>query len=177
MISELCLETKRPFISELRQNWVIYSCVNGRTTLYYFLPSLGVHFNQSDAFITKRPVRAPIIQSSTEFPTDNKVQCVFLMVIWPEFHIERYRDDGHREDAPHFTKDTQGNLIGIKLKQRAMSSKVTLDDQTTQLSVLNYSVISETQCRRGNLRHSVTCISRVTVTHCYKAALTQYTSS
>ena len=25
------------------------------------------------------------------------------MVIWSEFYMEQYRDDGHREHAPHFT--------------------------------------------------------------------------
>ena len=31
------------------------------------------------------------------------VGCFFLMVILLEFHMGRYRDDDHREDAHHFT--------------------------------------------------------------------------
>ena len=27
------------------------------------------------------------------------------MVIWLEFRMEKYRDDGHLEDAPHFTEN------------------------------------------------------------------------
>ena len=38
-----------------------------------------------------------------------KVGCVFLMVIWSEFRMEQYRDDGHRDDTPHF------NLPVLKL--------------------------------------------------------------
>ena len=29
---------------------------------------------------------------------------VFPMIIGSDFRIEKYRDDDHREDAPHFTK-------------------------------------------------------------------------
>ena len=32
----------------------------------------------------------------------NKVECVLTMVIWSEFRMGQYRDDDHREDAPHF---------------------------------------------------------------------------
>ena len=35
----------------------------------------------------------------------HKLGCVFPMVIWPEFRMGRYRDDDHREDAPHFRTD------------------------------------------------------------------------
>ena len=31
-----------------------------------------------------------------------KVGCVVPMVIWSEFHMGLYRDDDHREQAPHF---------------------------------------------------------------------------
>ena len=31
-----------------------------------------------------------------------KEGCVFPMVIWSEFRVRQYRDDGHREDEPHF---------------------------------------------------------------------------
>ena len=34
--------------------------------------------------------------------TKCKVGCVFLMVIWSEFRLGKYRDDDHREDASHF---------------------------------------------------------------------------
>ena len=33
----------------------------------------------------------------------NKVGCVFPVVIWSEFCLEQHRDDDHREDAAHFT--------------------------------------------------------------------------
>ena len=32
----------------------------------------------------------------------NKVRYTFQMVMLSEFHIEQYRDDDHREQAPHF---------------------------------------------------------------------------
>ena len=32
-----------------------------------------------------------------------KVGCIFRTVISSEFRMERHRDGGHREDAPHFT--------------------------------------------------------------------------
>ena len=35
--------------------------------------------------------------------TVSKVECVVPMVIWSEFRIWKYRDENHREDAPHFT--------------------------------------------------------------------------
>ena len=31
----------------------------------------------------------------------NKEGCVFVRVISSEFRMEQYRDDDHREDAPH----------------------------------------------------------------------------
>ena len=31
-----------------------------------------------------------------------KVGCVIPMVIWSELRLGKYRDDDHREDAPHF---------------------------------------------------------------------------
>ena len=34
--------------------------------------------------------------------SNRKVGCIFPMVITPEFHMGQYRDDDHREDAPHF---------------------------------------------------------------------------
>ena len=34
----------------------------------------------------------------------DKVGCVFTMIIWSEFHTGEYRDDDHREDAPHFSR-------------------------------------------------------------------------
>ena len=30
------------------------------------------------------------------------MECVFLMVIWSEFRMRRYRHDDHRVNAPHF---------------------------------------------------------------------------
>ena len=43
----------------------------------------------------------------------NKEGCV-PMVIWSEFRVGQYKDDSHREDAPHFTyrvlKDFQIDL-------------------------------------------------------------------
>ena len=33
-----------------------------------------------------------------------KAGCVFLMVIWSEFRTKQYRDDEHREDAPHYIR-------------------------------------------------------------------------
>ena len=30
------------------------------------------------------------------------MESVFIMVIWSEFRMDRYRDDGHHEDPPHF---------------------------------------------------------------------------
>ena len=38
---------------------------------------------------------------------------VLPMVIWSEFRIRQYRDDDHREDAPHFNK--QSVMITIVL--------------------------------------------------------------
>ena len=35
---------------------------------------------------------------------DGKVGRVFPMIILSEFRMEKYRDDDHREDAPHFIK-------------------------------------------------------------------------
>ena len=32
-----------------------------------------------------------------------KEGCVYPMVIWSEFRLGKYRDDDHREDAPHFS--------------------------------------------------------------------------
>ena len=34
-----------------------------------------------------------------------KAGCVFLMVIWFKFRMGPYREDDHREDAPHFISD------------------------------------------------------------------------
>ena len=34
-----------------------------------------------------------------------KVECVFPMIIWPEFRMGQYRDDDHREQATHFNYD------------------------------------------------------------------------
>ena len=28
---------------------------------------------------------------------------MFPVIIWSEFRLGKYRDDNHREDAPHFT--------------------------------------------------------------------------
>ena len=36
----------------------------------------------------------------------NKVECVYPIVIWSEFRIGKYRDDDNWEDAPHFRKLT-----------------------------------------------------------------------
>ena len=33
-----------------------------------------------------------------------KVGCVLAMVIWSEFGMWQYRDDGHREDENHFNE-------------------------------------------------------------------------
>ena len=33
-----------------------------------------------------------------------KVECIFPMVILSEFRMRQNKDDGHREDAPHFIK-------------------------------------------------------------------------
>ena len=42
----------------------------------------------------------------------DKVGCVIPMVISSEFYMEPYRDDDHREDAPHFIKlPIIGNLL------------------------------------------------------------------
>ena len=40
--------------------------------------------------------------STTRTVKVNKVGCAFPMVIWSEFRMGQYRDDDHREDAPHF---------------------------------------------------------------------------
>ena len=34
---------------------------------------------------------------------NSKVGCIFPMIILSEFRMGQYRDDDHREDAPHFT--------------------------------------------------------------------------
>lgn len=50
--------------------------------------------------------------------------CVFSLVIWSESQMGQYRDDNHREDAPHFRthiKHTQTNISGdleLILKKR-----------------------------------------------------------
>ena len=38
-----------------------------------------------------------------------KVEYVFLMVTWSEFRMVQSRDDGHREDAPHFISCHRGH--------------------------------------------------------------------
>ena len=44
------------------------------------------------------------VKTSNQFrPKKFKVECVFRMIIWSEFRMVQYRDDDHREDAPHFS--------------------------------------------------------------------------
>ena len=47
-----------------------------------------------------------IRQENTPVKMDSqyKVGCVFAMVIWSEFRMWQYRDDGHREDENHFNE-------------------------------------------------------------------------
>ena len=35
--------------------------------------------------------------------SENKVGCIFPMVISPEIQLGQYRDADHQEDTPHFT--------------------------------------------------------------------------
>ena len=46
-----------------------------------------------------------------------KEGCVFLMVIWSEFDMAKYRDHDHREDAPHFIRN-HPNKIEFKFRIR-----------------------------------------------------------
>ena len=51
----------------------------------------------------------------------SKVGYVFLMVIWSEFHMGQYRDDKHREDAPHLILSKiflDGSEITITIDQK-----------------------------------------------------------
>ena len=42
-----------------------------------------------------------------------KVGCVFSMSISSEFRLRQYRDDGHRENAPHFTYPENKTQVGM----------------------------------------------------------------
>ena len=35
-----------------------------------------------------------------------KVECVLSVVMWSELRLGQYRDDDHRQDAPHFILQT-----------------------------------------------------------------------
>ena len=51
----------------------------------------------------------------------SKVGCVFLMVIWSEFHMRQFRDDKHREDSTHFILSKiflDGSEITITIDQK-----------------------------------------------------------
>ena len=39
--------------------------------------------------------------------SQDKVGCVFPVVIWSELHLGQHRDDDYREDAPHFTGEIE----------------------------------------------------------------------
>ena len=45
-----------------------------------------------------------------------KVGCIFSIVISSEYRMGKYRDDDHREDAPHFTTEPYGNLSDFSRK-------------------------------------------------------------
>ena len=36
------------------------------------------------------------------------------MFIWPEFRMGKYKDDGHNDDAPHFTNQKSYQIFQVK---------------------------------------------------------------
>ena len=42
-----------------------------------------------------------------------KVECVLPMVISTEFRMRQHRNDGHQEDAPHFSMQANKTLINV----------------------------------------------------------------
>ena len=47
-------------------------------------------------------LKSSLFQVVQKYKLIYKVGPVFPMVIWSEFRLGKYRDDDHREDAPHF---------------------------------------------------------------------------
>ena len=59
--------------------------------------------SESDRFATR------LLKNGLDL--DDKVERVFLTVIWSEFRMGQYRDDDHREDAPHFITNFETSLV------------------------------------------------------------------
>ena len=47
-------------------------------------------------------LKSSLFQVVQKYKLIYKVGPIFPMVIWSEFRLGKYRDDDHREDAPHF---------------------------------------------------------------------------
>ena len=57
---------------------------------------------------------------------------VFPIVIWPEFRMRQYRDDDHREDAPHFIN----GIIGKNIKMYSISMQM-INDKNESMAKMN----------------------------------------
>ena len=65
------------------------------------------------------------------------------MVIWSEFRMGKYRDDDHREDAPHFITDTRNSRLYQVCNKNAfdkMYGKMVLGTRTILFMAQNYSL-------------------------------------
>ena len=71
---------------------------------------------------------------------------VFPMVISSEFRKEKYRDDDHREDAPHFM-------------MHKLMLVTDIDDKSSQFFVAKMLTLSITRKKRDSGLNSVTNIS------------------
>ena len=61
----------------------------------------------------------PIFDGLGWFQSDNKVECVFPMVISSDFRMGQHRDDDHQKDAPHFT-NTLSDWLNVSLSDETL---------------------------------------------------------